>query len=171
MWGKPREVRTGRHTSRTLFFAGRGIVTGSQGHACSQHLDSKYLCSHCDRVSNLDTVTAVGREHTKPLPALGATSGDKGAASGDKADAYHGRREKMDAGCSEASLPVAEESGAGQRVSGAGGTLYQSVVCLVEEQEEVKIAGLEVGRAGARAKGSRQQPVTLGKDRGTFFKC
>lgn len=82
MWGKPREVRTGRHTSRTLFFAGRGIVTGSQGHACSQHLDSKYLYSHCDRVSNLDAVTAVGRERTKPLPALGATSGDK-------ADTYH----------------------------------------------------------------------------------
>lgn len=88
MWGKPREVRTSRHTSRTLFFAGRGIVTGSQGHACSQHLDSKYLYSHCDRVSILDAVTAVGREHTKPLPALGATSGDK-------ADTYHGGRESV----------------------------------------------------------------------------
>lgn len=53
----------------------------------------------------------------------------------------------------------------------SGGTLYQSVVCLVEEQEEVKTAGLGAGRAGSRAKGSRQQPVTLRKDRGTFFKC
>lgn len=52
-----------------------------------------------------------------------------------------------------------------------GGTLHQPVVCLVEEQEEVKTTGLGVGRARSRAKGSRQQPVTLGKDRGTFFKC
>lgn len=50
-----------------------------------------------------------------------------------------------------------------------GGTLHQPVVCLVEEQEEVKTVGLGAGRAGARAKGSRQQPVTLGKGRGIFF--
>lgn len=68
----------------------------------------------------------------------------------------------MDAGCSEASLrtslPVAEESGAEGRV-----------VCFVEEQEEVKTAALGEGRAGSRAKGSRQQTVTLGKGRGIFF--